>query len=89
MFLYRSNMDYEPAASQPLPKKFKIVESGSMKKSNIFIDGSGFCYGVKRKNQASVTWRCNFRGLKGKKSCAATVKEVNGRLTEGPAAHCH
>jgi hypothetical protein len=82
-------MDYEPAASQPLPKKFKIVESGSMKKSNIFIDGSGFCYGVKRKNQASVTWRCNFRGLKGKKSCTATVKEVNGRFTEGPAAHCH
>ncbi|KAK4007818.1 hypothetical protein OUZ56_012970 [Daphnia magna] len=85
----RSNIDPEPAASQPLQKKFKIVESGSMKKSNILLDGSGFRYGVKRKNQSGVTWRCNFRGLKGKKSCTATVKEVNGRFIEGPAAHSH
>ncbi|KAI9550915.1 hypothetical protein GHT06_001720 [Daphnia sinensis] len=83
------NIDPEPAASQPLQKKFKIVESGSMKKSNILLDGSGFRYGVKRKNQSGVTWRCNFRGLKGKKSCTATVKEVNGRFIEGPAAHSH
>lgn len=82
-------MDPEPAASQPLSNKFQIVEGCSIKKSNILIDGSGFRYGVKRKNQAGVTWRCNFRSLKGKKAYTATVKLVNGRFTEGPAAHCH
>ncbi|EFX78066.1 hypothetical protein DAPPUDRAFT_320780 [Daphnia pulex] len=63
----KSNMDSEPAAYQLLSNKFQIVEGGSTKKSNILIDGSGlnFSYGVKRKNQAGVTWRCNFRELKG------------------------
>jgi hypothetical protein len=67
-------MDPEPAASQLLSKNFQIVEGGSTKKSNILIDGSGFSYGVKRKNQAGVTWRCNFRELKGDESMHCDCK---------------
>jgi hypothetical protein len=67
-------MDPQPAASQLLSNKFQIVEGGSTKKSNILIDGSGFIYGVKRKNQAGVTWRCNFRELKGEESMHCVCK---------------
>jgi hypothetical protein len=69
-------MDPQPAASQLFSNKFQIVEGGSTKKSNILIDGSGlnFSYGVKRKNQAGVTWRCNFRELKGEESMYCVCK---------------
>ena len=62
-------MDPEREASLPLSNTFRIVEGGSIKKLNILIDGLGFRYGVKRTNQAGVTWRCNFRGIKGEKHC--------------------
>lgn len=67
-------MDPQPAASQLFSNKFQIVEGGSTKKSNILIDGSGFIYGVKRKNQAGVTWRCYFRELKGEESMHCVCK---------------
>ncbi|EFX74897.1 hypothetical protein DAPPUDRAFT_108358 [Daphnia pulex] len=82
---FMSNIDPERPKSRSSSNKFTIVEGGSTKKSYMLIDGFGFRYGVKRKNQAGVTWRCNFRGKK--KACTTTVKEVNGVFTEGAAAH--
>lgn len=70
-------------------KNFRIEKGGSLTGKDVVVDGKGFRYGFKRTNKGGTTWLCTHRGLKGKKSCCATVKEKNGVFHEGPSPHCH
>ena len=72
----------ENSYSLLIVKNFQIVEGGSIARKDILLNELRFHYGVKRRNSSVFTWLCTFWGIKEKKACNVTVRELNEVYTE-------